>query len=39
MDLPLGKQSVGCKWVYAIKYKVNGFSERYEERLVAKGYT
>ena len=30
---------MGCKWVYTIKYKTDGSLERYEVRLVAKGYT
>lgn len=38
-DLPLGKQVVGCKWVYKIKYSANGSVERYKTRLIAKGYT
>jgi len=33
------KKTVGCKWVYALKYKVDGSLERYKVRLVAKGYT
>jgi hypothetical protein len=38
MDLPPSKQSIGCKWVYKIKLKSDGTVERYEVRLVAKGY-
>jgi Reverse transcriptase (RNA-dependent DNA polymerase) len=39
VDLPEGKRTVGCKWVYSIKYNVEGKIERYKTRLVAKGYT
>ena len=39
VDLPKGKHLVGCKWVFTIKYKVDGFVERYKARLVSKGYT
>lgn len=39
VDLHRGKEPVGCKWVFTIKYKVNGTIKRYKTRLVAKGYT
>lgn len=29
---------LGCKWVFTVKYKVDGLIEIYKVRLVAKGY-
>ena len=30
---------VGCKWIYKINTRSDGFIERYKARLVAKGFT
>ena len=30
---------MGCKWVFAVKFKSDGSLERYKASLVAKGYT
>lgn len=37
--LPKGKQVVGWRWVFSIKYQDDGTIERFKARLVAKGYT
>ena len=39
MDLPRERKTIGCKWVFTTKYKLNGSLERYKTRLVAKGFT
>lgn len=38
-ELPQGKRTVGCKWIFTVKHKADGNIERYKARLVAKGYT
>ncbi|KAG7599299.1 Reverse transcriptase RNA-dependent DNA polymerase [Arabidopsis suecica] len=38
-SLPPGKNVVGCKWVFIIKYNPDGSIERYKAKLVAQGFT
>ncbi|KAM1245324.1 hypothetical protein COP2_037683 [Malus domestica] len=38
-NLPKGKKSVGCMWIYTVKFNADDIIERYKARLVAKGYT
>ena len=38
VPLPEGKHSIGCRWIYKIKYGSDGAIERYKARLIAKGY-
>ncbi|XP_071687396.1 uncharacterized protein [Rutidosis leptorrhynchoides] len=38
-SLPKSKKPVGYRWVFIIKHKAGGTIERYNARLVAKGYT
>lgn len=39
VDLPKGKKTVGCRWLFNSKCKADGSVERYKARLVAKGFT
>jgi hypothetical protein len=39
VPLPPNKKIVGCKWVYTVKFHLDGSVERLKARLVAKGYT
>ena len=39
VSLPKGKEPVGCRWVFTIKYNSDGSIERYKARLVARGFT
>ena len=32
-----GKHTIGCKWVFNVKYLVNGSVDQYKTRFVAKG--
>ena len=37
--LPYGKSLVGCRWVYTVKMRPDGWVDRLKARLVSKGYT
>ncbi len=39
VELPRGKQTIGCKWLYKLKINANGTIEKLKARLVAKGYS
>jgi len=36
-ELPVGKTPISCKWVYRVKYKLDGSIERYKAQLVIWG--
>ena len=38
-SLPPGKKSIGCHWVFKIKWHSNDTIEHFKAHLVAKGYT
>lgn len=38
VDLPRGKQVIGVKWVYKVKFGADGNIQKYKSRLVVKGY-
>jgi hypothetical protein len=38
-DLPEGKKAVGCKWVFTLKQSTEGKIERYNAKMVARGYS
>lgn len=38
-SLPIGKRTVGCRWVFTFKYNSEGSISRFKARLIVKGFT
>ena len=38
MPLPTSKKAIGCRWMFAIKFNLDGSFARLKARHVAKGY-
>ena len=38
VNLPLGSKTLGSKWIFTRKMKVDGTIDKYKARLVVKGY-
>ena len=38
VDAPKGVKSIGCRWVYKVKYNTDGLVNQYKARVVVKGY-
>ena len=38
VPLPTAKKTIGCRWVFAVKFNLDGSVARFKARLVAKGY-
>ena len=38
VPLPIGKMAIGCRWVFAVEFNLDGSVARLKACLVAKGY-
>ena len=38
MPLPIGKKFIGCRWVFVVKFNLDGSVARLKVRLIVKGY-
>ena len=38
VDLPSDSNTIGCKWIFRRKYRIDGSVQTFKARLVAKGY-
>lgn len=38
VELPPRKKTVGCKWVFTMKFKYDGIVNKYKARFVANGF-
>ena len=38
VPLPTSKKAIGCRWVFAVKFNLDGSVARLKARLVTKGY-
>jgi len=39
VKLPHGKQPIGCRWLFKLKFKIDGSIDKNKARLVAMGYS
>ena len=39
VELPEGRKSIDCKWVFRVKYDQHGKVNKFKSRLVAKGFS
>ena len=38
VPLPIGKKAISCRWVFVVKFNLDGFVARLKVHPVAKGY-